>query len=108
MRATIIAVTLLALPISALADDEHQHGNLSGGSAELHQLMEKSSKEMPQMKMSGDMVKDFAKSMVEHHRSGIKMAQAELEHGNDPELKSLAKEMIESQKKDISVLEKHR
>jgi uncharacterized protein (DUF305 family) len=45
--------------------------------------------------------------MAEHHRSGIDMAEVELRHGKDPELKKLANQMAESQKKDIAVLKSH-
>jgi uncharacterized protein (DUF305 family) len=108
MRLKLMAgLLVLAVPANGVADETHSHAGMSDGSRKLHEMMEKSSREMPGMEMTGDVDKDFAKVMAEHHRSGIEMAEVELRHGKDPGLKKLAKQMIESQQKDISVLKAH-
>ena len=108
MRLKLMAgLVMLALPANCMAEDSHAHAGMSDGSQKIHEVMQKSSSEMPKMKMSGDIDKDFAKVMAEHHRSGIEMAEVELQHGKNPELRKLAKQMIESQTKDIGVLKSH-
>ncbi len=102
------AFVALALPLTALAEDNHSHTGLSEGSQEIHKLMEKSSKEMPGMKMTGNVDKDFAATMSHHHQSGIDMAEVQVKYGKDPELKKLAENIIETQKKEMKVLDSHR
>ena len=46
----------------------------------------------------------FACSMIPHHQSAIEMAQAFLDDGKDPELKTLAEKIIKDQKEEISQL----
>ena len=48
---------------------------------------------------------DFATMMREHHKGAIDMARVELEHGTDPELKSLAQKIIEDQSREIKQLD---
>ncbi|MFO0842288.1 MAG: DUF305 domain-containing protein [Gemmataceae bacterium] len=106
MRNIVIAAILL-LSAGSPAQAE-THGGMSKGSEEIHQVMMKHAKEATKTKLSGDVDKDFATMMADHHRSGIEMAKAQLEHGKDRELKELARKMIESQKDEIRVLENHK
>ena len=39
--------------------------------------------------------------MRHHHESGIRMAEMELKNGKDPEMKRIAQQNIDSQKKEI-------
>jgi uncharacterized protein (DUF305 family) len=55
--------------------------------------------------MTGDTDQDFAIMMREHHKGAIEMARVELEHGKDPELKSLAQKVIEDQSREIKQLD---
>jgi uncharacterized protein (DUF305 family) len=55
--------------------------------------------------MTGDTDQDFAIMMREHHKGAIDMARVELEHGKDPELKSLAQKVIEDQSREIKQLD---
>lgn len=86
-----------------------QHDNMksmgSDGSMKLHTAMQDSQKKMNDMKMSGDMDRDFAMMMRAHHQAGIDMAKAEVESGKDPEMLKEAKKIISSQQQDIQKLD---
>jgi len=60
---------------------------------------------MADMEVTGDPEKDFALMMIPHHQSAIDMAEALLEHSNDPELTQLANEIITEQQREITFLE---
>jgi uncharacterized protein (DUF305 family) len=57
--------------------------------------------DMMSMKSTGDPDKDFAMLMVPHHQGAIDMAEVELKYGKDPQLKKMAQEIIDAQKKEI-------
>ncbi|PZO14354.1 MAG: hypothetical protein DCF26_15245 [Burkholderiales bacterium] len=56
---------------------------------------------MQKMPMSGDTDKDFAMMMKIHHQQALNMAEMELKNGKSPEMKAMAKQIIEAQKKEI-------
>ena len=98
---------LLFLAVGALptlAEDKH---NMSNGSKEIHEIMVDAVKKNQSMEMSGDTDKDFAMTMADHHRSGIKMAKAEVENGKNAELKAVAQKIVDAQQKELTTLDKH-
>lgn len=70
-------------------------------SMDMHKSMMKGMKDMGAMKSSGNVDNDFAMMMKKHHESALDMAQVELQHGKDAKMRSMAKKIIESQKKEI-------
>jgi uncharacterized protein (DUF305 family) len=50
---------------------------------------------------SGDVDTDFAAIMTPHHRGAIEMAQAELRHGHNEQLRRMAQEIIITQQQEI-------
>lgn len=62
--------------------------------------------EMQKMPMSGDTDKDFAMMMKIHHQQALNMAEIQLKNGKSPEMKSMAKQIIAAQKKEIAQFDK--
>ena len=50
---------------------------------------------------SGDVDVDFAAMMIPHHQGAIEMAQAELLHGHNEQLRRIAQEIIVEQQQEI-------
>lgn len=53
------------------------------------------------IKPSGDVDHDFVAAMVPHHQGAIDMAQAELRHGHNEQLRRIAQEIIVEQQQEI-------
>jgi uncharacterized protein (DUF305 family) len=54
---------------------------------------------------SGDADHDFVAMMVPHHQGAIDMAQAELRHGRNEQLRRIAQEIIVTQLQEISAMQ---
>lgn len=58
--------------------------------------------------MKGMMAEDpdiaFACAMIPHHQGAISMAEVELRHGDDDQMKQMAQMIIDAQKKEIAEL----
>jgi uncharacterized protein (DUF305 family) len=57
-----------------------------------------------QIKPSGDADQDFAAMMIPHHRGAMEMAQAELRHGHNEQLRRIAQEIIVDQQQEIGAM----
>jgi uncharacterized protein (DUF305 family) len=57
-------------------------------------------------KMTGNVDRDFASMMAEHHRSAIDMARLELRFGKNIELKRMARNIVATQSKEIAILDR--
>ncbi|SKB42216.1 DUF305 domain-containing protein [Daejeonella lutea] len=71
----------------------------------MQQAMDKMMTDMHQMKMTGNVDYDFAMMMKSHHQAAVDMSQAELESGKDEEVKKMAQNIIDAQKKEINDLQ---
>jgi uncharacterized protein (DUF305 family) len=55
---------------------------------------------------TGNADRDFVAHMIPHHQGAVSMAQVELKYGKDPEMRKLAKEIIEAQDKEIALMKR--
>jgi uncharacterized protein (DUF305 family) len=49
----------------------------------------------------------FIEMMIPHHEGAVTMAKAELDKGEDPELKALAEDIISAQEREINEMREH-
>ena len=53
---------------------------------------------------SGDIDRDFAEMMIPHHQGAIEMAEAELRHGKNEQLRRIAQEIVVDQQQEIAAM----
>lgn len=56
------------------------------------------------IKPSGDVDQDFAAMMIPHHQGAIEMAQAELRHGRNEQLRRIAQGIIVEQQQEMAAM----
>jgi len=113
-KAAIAAIPLIAIallsrhtridwthPISDIASEicGHEEPFLSENQAAMHRMM----KDM-NIVPSGDVDRDFSAMMIPHHQGAIEMAQAELRHGQNEQLRRIAQEIIVEQQQEIAAM----
>jgi uncharacterized protein (DUF305 family) len=91
-------LTLAAAWVSAANDDEASF--LAENEAAMSKMMAAMA-----VKPSGDVDKDFVATMVPHHQGAIEMAQAELRHGRNEQLRRIAQEIIVDQTQEIAAMQ---
>jgi Domain of unknown function (DUF305) len=84
---------LMALCITGAPDD-------SGFTSENNAAMLKMMYDMT-VEPSGNIDRDFAAMMIPHHQGAIEMAQAELRHGSNEQLRRIAQGIIVEQQQEI-------
>lgn len=78
----------------------------TGTGMDMKPMMMDMQSKMSAMKSSGNMDVDFAMMMRLHHQSAITMAEAELKNGKNAQMRKMAKDIINAQKKEISMFDK--
>lgn len=64
--------------------------------------MDRMSKAMAAVPMTGNTDHDFVAMMIPHHQGGIDMARFELANGHDPAMRKLAKAVVAAQEREIA------
>jgi len=109
IRNAALAVLLLAGGPAIAQQMPHGHGApghampQAPATDEMGAAMEKMSRDMMQG-MTGDPDQDFARMMAVHHEGAIDMARIFLNQGRDPQLRALARTIIDDQQKEVAEL----
>lgn len=80
------------------AEMKHEGGEQH---SEMHEIHEKTAKDMNSMTMTGNVDKNFVMIMKLHHEAAVEMAKNELSHGKNYDMKKMAQKIIEDQNKEI-------
>ena len=110
-----LAAALLLHPLVQAQTDKapHGHGHSHGadgasmpaGKMDMKAMMKENNGMMSSMKMTGNPDVDFAMMMRVHHQGAIQMAEAQLRDGKEPQMRTMATEIIAAQKKEIAQLD---
>ncbi|MFL9981950.1 CopM family metallochaperone [Paraburkholderia sediminicola] len=55
---------------------------------------------------TGDTDADFVAHVIPHHQGAVDQAEVELKYGDDPQMRALAKNIIEAQKEEIAFMKR--
>ena len=111
MKGTWRFVTLLiaSVALSAVPEGSQSHdgdkvpANLDW--SELQESMEKMHVALEAVRPSGKTDVDFVRLMLPHHQAAIDMAKTQLLHGQDPQMRRLAQEIITDQQSEIELMQ---
>lgn len=107
LAALALALTLPAAVLAGSHMDHSGHGMATDANASTAAYEAASTRmhENMAIELTGDADVDFARGMIPHHQGAIDMATIVLEHGDDPQLRALAEEIIAAQRGEIAVLQ---
>jgi uncharacterized protein (DUF305 family) len=106
----LITATLIAGMAGMRAYPQHSHSDSQAASgdpawSELQHSMQSMHEALFSLKSTGNHDKDFVRLMLPHHQAAIDMAKAELTHGQDPQMRRLAQEIITDQESEIELMQ---
>jgi uncharacterized protein (DUF305 family) len=82
----------------------YKPSGMKHGEGELEKSMKEMDSKSKSMQMSGDIDRDFATMMIQHHQDAIAMSNKQLANGMSSKLKQMAKKGIAGQTKEIKEL----
>lgn len=105
----LVIATLIISMIGTSAYPQHSHNASQPASGyrawtELQQSMQAMHEIMSSLNSSGNDDKDFVRLMLPHHQAALNMAKSELIHGQDPQMRRLAQEIIADQESEIELM----
>ena len=105
-----IMAPLIFLITGVEAHPQHSHHGTQPAStdpawAELQQSMQSMHEAMSSLEPAGIDDVDFVRLMLPHHQAAIDMARVELSHGQDPQMRRLAEEIITDQNSEIELMQ---
>jgi uncharacterized protein (DUF305 family) len=106
-RFVLLASISIAI-VTASAQDSHSHSAKQTADpswSELVASMNQMHAVMHSVESSGNSDTDFVRLMLPHHQGAIDMAKAELMHGQDPQMRRLAQEIITDQESEIELMQ---
>lgn len=107
MKKLLIVLSALTFGATAMANTvHHEHtAHLTPMQQELMAGMNTMHQDMMKGMESQDADIAFAAGMIPHHQGAVKMAEIELKYGKDPELRQLAKNIIQAQEEEIKFMQ---
>lgn len=93
-----------AMPNSAPHMQMPMHKNMTGSDGMKSSMM-MGMDSMNKMAMTGDTDKDFATMMKIHHQQAVDMSEMQLAHGKSPTMKTMARNIISAQKKEVAMFD---
>src|SRR4030081_1091097 len=96
---TVLAAASCALAASAALAQDAAAAFKAENDAAMDKMMAGMS-----IRPSGDIDRDFAEMMIPHHQGAIAMAEAELRHGKNEQLRRIAQEIIVDQQQEIAAM----
>ena len=102
--ATLALPAALTRPAAVLAQDKPGM-TISPVDKAMMQGMERMHHEMDAAPMTGEPDRDFVAMMIPHHRGAVSMAEVELKYGHDPRMRSLARDVIAAQDREITQMQ---
>ena len=87
-----------AVPTPAAAADTPSTAAFKAANNKMHAAMT--------IPYTGNADVDFAKGMIPHHQGAVEMAKVVLQHGKDPQLRRLARNIIKAQDTEIAFMQR--
>ena len=107
-RCAILSILVLTLTPVEWGQDSHSHASVSIRESKWSELigsMHVMHAAMTSVQPTGDNDADFVRLMLPHHQAAIDMAKTQLAHGQDPQMRRLAQEIITDQQSEIELMQ---
>ncbi|WAC13356.1 DUF305 domain-containing protein [Dyadobacter pollutisoli] len=102
---TLMLLALLGFTAACSDDDDDALKIQAHDQNQMMTVMHDMMAEMETMKMTQDPDIDYAEMMKMHHMGAIEMAELELKSGTNSEMKRMAQDIVDAQKKEITQLD---